>query len=154
MTRSTLTLVQDLYAAFGARDESALEALLAPDVRWTQCPGFPGGADRRGARSVIEGVQYNRLMVTAMQAMGLEPSEYEREAGRGFGETRPVDKGDGFALDYDDSNVGQPLPAHGCPAPPGRCRAAGDTSIETGDDTGGGSAVGNGFALRPAGREQ
>ncbi|MFK7989435.1 MAG: DUF1552 domain-containing protein [Sandaracinaceae bacterium] len=60
--------------------------------------------------SVIEGVQYNRLMVTAMQAMGLEPSEYEREAGRGFGETSPVEKGGGFALDYDDSNVGQPLP--------------------------------------------
>lgn len=56
MTRSTLDLVQDLYAAFGARDEAALEGLLAPDVRWTQCPGFPGGADRTGARSVIEGV--------------------------------------------------------------------------------------------------
>lgn len=45
-----------------------------------------------------------------MQAMGLAPEEYERSAGRGYGETRPVAKGDGFTLDYDDSNVGQPLP--------------------------------------------
>tara|TARA_B100001750_G_scaffold132058_1_gene104969 strand:- start:259 stop:1893 length:1635 start_codon:yes stop_codon:yes gene_type:complete len=60
--------------------------------------------------SVVEGVQFNRLLVTLMQAMGLEPSEYEREAGRGYGEYRPVGKGDGFALDYDESTVGQPLP--------------------------------------------
>jgi len=60
--------------------------------------------------SVIEGVQFNRLLVTIMQAMGLSPSEYEREAGRGFGEYRPVGKGDGFARDYDESNVGDPLP--------------------------------------------
>ena len=60
--------------------------------------------------SVIEGVQYNRLLVSIMQAMGLSPAEYEREAGRGFGEYRPVGKGDGFARDYDESTVGQPLP--------------------------------------------
>ncbi|MBX3249329.1 MAG: DUF1552 domain-containing protein [Myxococcales bacterium] len=60
--------------------------------------------------SVIEGVQYNRLLVTLMQAMGLAPSEYERVAGRGFGETRAIEKGSGFAVDYDDSNVGEPLP--------------------------------------------
>lgn len=60
--------------------------------------------------SVVEGVQFNRLMVTIMQAMGLSPSEYEISPGRGFGETQTIDKGDGFARDYDDSNVGQILP--------------------------------------------
>ncbi len=60
--------------------------------------------------SVVEGVQYNRLLVTVLQAMGLSPDEYEREAGRGYGETRTIEKGDGFARDYDDSNVGDPLP--------------------------------------------
>ncbi|MDQ3033024.1 MAG: DUF1552 domain-containing protein [Myxococcota bacterium] len=60
--------------------------------------------------SVIEGVQFNRLLVTIMQAMGLAPGEYEREPGRGFGETATIAKGDGFALDYDDRNVGEVLP--------------------------------------------
>lgn len=60
--------------------------------------------------SVVEGVQFNRLLVSIMQAMGLSPSDYEREPGRGFGEYRTVGKGDGFALDYDESTVGRPLP--------------------------------------------
>lgn len=60
--------------------------------------------------SVVEGVQYNRLLVSVLQAMGLEPADYEIERGRGFGEARPVEKGGGFATDYDDTNVGQPLP--------------------------------------------
>ncbi|MFK7927933.1 MAG: DUF1552 domain-containing protein [Myxococcota bacterium] len=60
--------------------------------------------------AVIEGVQYNRLLVTIMQAMGLTPEEYETEGGRGFGEYRTVEKGDGFARDYDESTVALPLP--------------------------------------------
>lgn len=60
--------------------------------------------------NVIEGVQYNRLLVTIMQAMGMTPEEYEREPGRGFGEYRTIGKGDGFARDYDESNVGEALP--------------------------------------------
>lgn len=60
--------------------------------------------------AVIEGVQYNRLLVTLMQAMGLTPEEYEIERGRGFGETHHVEKNDAWAIDYDDTNVGQPLP--------------------------------------------
>ncbi len=61
--------------------------------------------------SVIEGVQYNRFLVTLMQAMGLTEKEYERNPGRGFGETRPLEKGPGFATDYDHTNVGQTLPS-------------------------------------------
>lgn len=60
--------------------------------------------------SVVEGVQFNRLLVTIMQAMGLTPDEYEREPGRGYGEYRTVGKGDGFARDYDEATVGRPLP--------------------------------------------
>ncbi|MDF1799721.1 MAG: nuclear transport factor 2 family protein [Planctomycetota bacterium] len=56
MSRSPLNLVQDLYRAFGAKDEAALRALLHDDVEWIQCPGFPGGAHRTSADEVLEGV--------------------------------------------------------------------------------------------------
>jgi len=56
VSRAAIEVVRELYAAFGAKDAEALRGLLAKDVRWTQCPGFPGGADRVGAESVIEGV--------------------------------------------------------------------------------------------------
>ncbi len=60
--------------------------------------------------NVVEGVQYNRLLVSLLQAMGLRADEYETSPGAGFGEARAVDKGDGFARDYDASNVDQALP--------------------------------------------
>lgn len=53
---TTLELVHRMYDAFGEKDAAALREVLSPDVRWTQCPGFPGGADRRGPDSVVEGV--------------------------------------------------------------------------------------------------
>lgn len=56
MQQTTLTLVHRLYEAFGNKDADALRAILSPAVRWTQCPGFPGGADRRGPEDVITGV--------------------------------------------------------------------------------------------------
>lgn len=56
MSPAPLTLVKDLYGAFGAKDEAALRALLHDDVEWIQCPGFPGGAHRRSADEVVEGV--------------------------------------------------------------------------------------------------
>lgn len=59
---------------------------------------------------VVEGVQYNRFMVTLLQAMGVSPSEYEISPGSGFGESRPVGKNDAWAIDYDESRIGQPLP--------------------------------------------
>lgn len=49
-------VIHEMYAAFGAKDEPRLHELLAPDVRWNQCPGFPGGARRRGVADVIAGV--------------------------------------------------------------------------------------------------
>lgn len=49
-------VIRDLYDAFGAKDEGALRALLAHDVEWNQCAGFPGGARRRGPDQVIPGI--------------------------------------------------------------------------------------------------
>jgi hypothetical protein len=59
---------------------------------------------------VIEGVQYNRFVVSLLDAMGVQPSEYEQSAGAGFGESHHVGKDGAWAIDYDTSNVGQPLP--------------------------------------------
>ena len=59
---------------------------------------------------VIEGVPYNRLMVSILQAFGLEPQDYEREAGQGYGETRTLGKpADAFAVDYDYARIGDVL---------------------------------------------
>ena len=54
--RPPLAVVQDMYEAFGASDEARLRALIAADVEWVQCPGFPGGAHRHGIDSVLDGV--------------------------------------------------------------------------------------------------
>ncbi|HEV8247189.1 MAG TPA: DUF1552 domain-containing protein, partial [Polyangiaceae bacterium] len=60
---------------------------------------------------VIEGVPYNRLLVSLLQAFGLEPADYERDAGKGYAETSTAGKtASAFALDYDYSQVGSPLP--------------------------------------------
>lgn len=49
-------VVQRMYEAFAARDEIALRELLAADIHWQQCAGFPGGAERRGVDDVIASV--------------------------------------------------------------------------------------------------
>ena len=51
-----LELVRRLYSAFAAGDEAELRELLAPDVEWNQCAGFPGGARRRGADDVLDSI--------------------------------------------------------------------------------------------------
>lgn len=53
---SPLTTVQSMYEAFGRADETRLRELIAPDVEWIQCDGFPGGEHRRGIDSVLAGV--------------------------------------------------------------------------------------------------
>jgi hypothetical protein len=60
---------------------------------------------------VIEGVPYNRLLVTLLQAYGLEPEDYEEEAGEGYGDISTAGKpSDAFAVDYDFGQVGNVLP--------------------------------------------
>lgn len=48
-----LEVVERMYAAFAARDEAELRQLVADDVEWNQCHGFPGGARRRGIEEVL-----------------------------------------------------------------------------------------------------
>ena len=59
---------------------------------------------------VIEGIPYNRLLNTLLQAFGLQPSDYEAAAGEGYGENRTLGKSSAFAIDYDRSNIGNILP--------------------------------------------
>lgn len=69
-----LTAVQQLYAAFGAADETRLRSLIAPDVEWIQCEGFPGGEHHLGIDSVLAGVLHgNRSTWTDF---GIDIEEY------------------------------------------------------------------------------
>ena len=63
--------------------------------------------------AVIEGVPYNRLLVTLLQAFGLEPSDYEplNHGEAGYGSTSTAGKSaSSHAIDYDFGQVGAPLP--------------------------------------------
>jgi len=51
---SPIALVQEMYAAFGKKDEALLREILHPRVEWIQCPGFPGGGHRKSADEVLE----------------------------------------------------------------------------------------------------
>lgn len=51
-----IDVVRELYRAFREKDDAAFETLCSPDLEWIQCPGFPGGATRRGPRDVLENV--------------------------------------------------------------------------------------------------
>ncbi len=61
--------------------------------------------------NVIKGIPHNRFLVTAMQAMGLSPEDYEMNDQPGYGSTS-VNGRDGslWPIDYDLSQVGEPLP--------------------------------------------
>ncbi len=53
---NNLRNVQDLYDAFRRKDDARLRRLLAADVEWIQCAGFPGGGRRQGVEEVLEKV--------------------------------------------------------------------------------------------------
>jgi hypothetical protein len=61
--------------------------------------------------NVIKGIPHNQFLVTALQAMGLSPADYERDGQPGYGSTstsgRPANL---WPVDYDLSKVGQILP--------------------------------------------
>jgi hypothetical protein len=60
---------------------------------------------------VIEGVPYNRLLVTLLQAFGLSPSDYERDGQPGYGSYETSGKTTtAHAIDYDASQYGAVLP--------------------------------------------
>lgn len=61
--------------------------------------------------NVIRGIPHNRFLVTALQAMGLAPGEYERNGQQGYGSTSVSGRSsDLWAVDYDLTKVGDVLP--------------------------------------------
>jgi ketosteroid isomerase-like protein len=56
MNMTNLEVIQELYRCFRARDYDGFRALCADDLEWIQNEGFPNGAHRKGAASVIEAV--------------------------------------------------------------------------------------------------
>ena len=62
---------------------------------------------------VIRGIPHNQFLVSALQAMGLEPTDYERDGTPGYGQRETVGKDDNlFATDYNFANIGTPLPGY------------------------------------------
>ena len=53
---NNIRIVEDLYDAFGRKDEARLRELLAPEIEWLQGAGFPRGGWRRGVEEVLEKV--------------------------------------------------------------------------------------------------
>ena len=61
--------------------------------------------------NVIKGIPHNQFLVTALQAMGLAPADYETGGKAGYGSTSVNSRtSDTWAVDYDLSTVGQILP--------------------------------------------
>jgi hypothetical protein len=61
--------------------------------------------------NVIKGIPHNQFLVTALQAMGLAPADYETGGKAGYGSTSVSGRSsDTWAVDYDLSTVGQVLP--------------------------------------------
>jgi hypothetical protein len=61
--------------------------------------------------NVIKGIPHNRFLVTAMQAMGLAPADYEKGGERGYGSTSTTGKAPNlWPVDYDMNAIGDILP--------------------------------------------
>jgi len=61
--------------------------------------------------NVIKGIPHNQFLVTAMQAMGLAPADYETGGKAGYGSTSTSGRDPNlWATDYDLTTVGQILP--------------------------------------------
>lgn len=61
--------------------------------------------------NVIQGIPHNQFLVTALQAMGLAPADYERGGQKGYGSTSVSGRSSStWAVDYDLSKVGDILP--------------------------------------------
>ncbi|NEZ55419.1 nuclear transport factor 2 family protein [Adonisia turfae] len=51
-----IEIIQELYRAFREKDYDAFLSISTENLEWIQNEGFPGGAVRKGAVEVIEGV--------------------------------------------------------------------------------------------------
>lgn len=53
---NNIEVIQELYRAFREQDYDAFRSITTEDLEWIQNEGFPGGAIRKSASEVIEGV--------------------------------------------------------------------------------------------------
>ena len=53
---NNIEVIQELYRVFRKQDYNAFRRITTDDLEWIQNEGFPGGATRKGASEVIEGV--------------------------------------------------------------------------------------------------
>jgi hypothetical protein len=61
--------------------------------------------------NVIKGIAHNRFLVSVLQAMGLEPADYERDGKPGYGSTSTAGREpNAWPLDYEMNTIGEPLP--------------------------------------------
>lgn len=49
-------IIEELYRAFREKDYQAFKQICVPEIEWIQNEGFPRGATRRGAQTVIDDV--------------------------------------------------------------------------------------------------
>jgi hypothetical protein len=59
---------------------------------------------------LIPGQPHNRLLVTILQAMGLQPADYERNGITGYGHNDYIDSPYNWPKNYDLTQIGLPLP--------------------------------------------
>jgi hypothetical protein len=59
---------------------------------------------------LIPGLPHNRLLVTILQAMGLQPSDYESGGTAGYGINKIIDPPYNWPSSYDMTQIGVPLP--------------------------------------------
>jgi hypothetical protein len=60
--------------------------------------------------NVITGIPHNQLLNTILQAMGLEPADYEQPDHKGYGIIEPIQKTKDWATEWKMANIGQILP--------------------------------------------
>lgn len=53
---TNIEVIKELYRTFREKDYDAFARICTSDVEWIQNEGFPRGAVRKGAGSVVEGV--------------------------------------------------------------------------------------------------
>ena len=75
-------------------------------IDWDQ--GYANPIDDWG--TLIPGLPHNRLLVTILQAMGLQPADYERAGQLGYGIAQYIDTPYNWPRSYDLSQIGAPLP--------------------------------------------
>ncbi len=72
--KTNVETIEKLYRIIRAKDYDAFPSVCAPDVEWIQNEGFPGGATRRGAQAVMDGVF--RVFDSAWENWGFDIEHY------------------------------------------------------------------------------